>query len=117
MRRARRRAIWVAVVVGGWLAVQLALPALALLERGGGARPRTFAWQMFSHQLQAPAEAFVVNTATGSRPVDVTPLLTGPMRREILYAPILVPELCKDPAAESVTVIDAEWGTTTVACR
>ncbi|MEZ5139275.1 MAG: hypothetical protein R2702_06390 [Acidimicrobiales bacterium] len=116
-RRRRRRAIWVGLVVGGWLAVQLAVPAIALVERGGKPRPRTFAWQMFSHQLEAPAESFTVTTASGSRAVDVRPLLTGPMRREIRYAPALVPKLCEDPAVLSVTVVDVESGSTTVACR
>ena len=31
-RRRRRRAIWVGLVVGGWLAVQLAVPAIALVN-------------------------------------------------------------------------------------
>jgi hypothetical protein len=112
----RWRRIAVTVVVVGWLGVQLLLPTLGLIERGGGARPRTFSWQMFTHRLEGPAETFTVTTAEGSRTVDVAPLLTGPMRREILYAPAIVEALCADPEVLSVTVADAEWGTSTRNC-
>jgi hypothetical protein len=114
---ARWRPLVIGVLVVGWLGVQLVVPALRLIERGGGARPRTFGWQMFSHQLEGPAETFTVTTAQGERRVSVEPLLTGPMRREILYAPLIVRELCADEEVLAVTVADAEWGTSTVACR
>lgn len=111
------RALLVGVVVLVWLAVQIAVPAMRLIERGGGPRPRTFGWQMFSHQLTGPAESFTVTTADGTRPVPVEDLLDGPMRREILYAPTIVAELCRDPAVLAVTVTDVEWGVSETRCR
>ncbi len=116
-RSLHRRAVVVALVVALWLAVQVGLPLIRLVERGGGERPRTFGWQMFSHQLTEPAEQFSITTADGTQPIDVTGLLTSPMRREILYAPQIVAELCARPEVLSVQVRDAEWGTSEVPCR
>lgn len=116
---ARRRAAVVGVVVAGWLVVQLGLPLVRMVERGGGARPRTFGWQMFSHQLEEPAEQFTITTANGRREIDLAEFidLSGPMRRELLYAPTVIPLLCENPAILSVEVRDAEWGTSEVTCR
>lgn len=113
----RRRLVVVSIVVVAWLAVQLAVPLVRMVERGGGARPRTFGWQMFSHQLEAPAERFYVTTRNGRREVDIRPYLTGPMRREVLYGPALVAELCARPEIFAVEVVDAEWGTAETTCR
>ncbi|MEZ5204002.1 MAG: hypothetical protein R2701_06380 [Acidimicrobiales bacterium] len=113
----RRRALLVGIVVLGWIGVQLAVPAIALVQRGNGARPRTFAWQMFSHELEAPAEQFTVVTATGEHPADLRPLLSGPMRREIVYAPTVVAALCEDPSVIAVRVVDVERGASTRPCR
>ncbi|MCB0962511.1 MAG: hypothetical protein KDA98_04290, partial [Acidimicrobiales bacterium] len=113
----RRRLVVVSIVVVAWLAVQLAVPLVRMVERGGGARPRTFGWQMFSHQLEAPAERFYVTTRNGRREVDIRPYLTGPMRREVLYGPALVAELCARPEIFAVEVVDAEWGSAETTCR
>lgn len=110
------RAALVAAVVGVWLAVQLGLPLYRLVERGNGERPRTFGWQMFSHQLQEPAERFTIVTAEGSQVVHVDDLPSGPMRREVLYAPRIVEELCTRPDVLAVEVEDVEYGRSTVEC-
>ncbi|MCB0971599.1 MAG: hypothetical protein KDA97_08800 [Acidimicrobiales bacterium] len=113
----RRRLVVVTALVVGWLAIQLAVPLVRLVERGGAPRPRTFGWQMFSHQLEAPAERYYVATRNGRREVDIRPYLSGPMRREILYGPALVAELCSRPEVIIVEVVDVEWGTAETRCR
>jgi hypothetical protein len=115
----RRRALLVGLFVAAWLGLQLGVPLLRMVERGGGERPRTFGWQMFSHELTEPAEQFTITTANGSRVIDLGEFieLSSPMRRELLYAPTVVPILCANPAILSVEVRDAEWGTSVVTCR
>jgi hypothetical protein len=115
----RRKALLVGLVVVGWLGVQLGVPLVRMVERGGGERPRTFGWQMFSHELTEPAEQFTITTANGSRVIDLGEFieLSSPMRRELLYAPTVIPILCENPAILSVEVRDAEWGTSVVSCR
>lgn len=100
-----------------WLAVQVAVPVVRLVERGGAARPRTFGWQMFSHQIAGQPESFSVTTAEGTRPIDVGGLLAGPMRREVIYAPTVIAELCGRPEVLAVEVRDVEHGVRTEACR
>ncbi len=100
-----------------WISVQLVVPAVRLAQRGGDDRPRTFGWQMFSHQLSEPPEQFSITTRDGTRAVAIEPLLTSPIRREIVYAPRIVAALCADPEVLSVQVRAAERGTSSVRCR
>ena len=113
----RWRPIVVTALVVGWIGIQVAVPAVRALERGGGVRPRTAGWQMFSHTIEGSAETFTIETRNGRRPVDIAPLLTGPMRKEVLYAPAIVAELCARPEIFAVEVSDVEWGTARVSCR
>lgn len=115
--RLDRRAVLVAVGVVLWLAVQAAVPLVQLVDRGGRPRPRPFAWQMFTHRLDRPAERFTITTANGTREIDVAHLLSGPMRREVRYAPAVVDALCADPLILHVRVDDVEHGTSETTCR
>lgn len=115
-RSARRRAVLVAVVVGFWVIVQLAVPAWQLIDRGSQARPRMFGWQMFSHTLTRPAERFLVTTDAGTTEVRVEEIV-GSLRREVRYGPRVAAELCRDPDVVSVEVVDVEYGSTTTTCR
>lgn len=112
-----RREVLITAVVVGWLAVQLLVPVVRLVERGGAARPRTFGWQMFSHQVVQQPETFTITTANGSRAYDVRDLLAGPMRREVVYGPTVIAELCARPEILAVEVHDVEHGSRRVTCR
>lgn len=116
--RARRHALVVAVVMVTWISVQLVIPAVRLVQRDGDPRPLTFGWQMFSHELSEPPEQFSVTTQAGTRAVAIEPLLTSPIRREIVYGPRITAALCADPAVLSVQVRDVERDTSSsVSCR
>lgn len=106
----------VALFVGLWLLVQIAVPAQRLLDRESQARPRTFGWQMFSHTLSEPAERFLVTTDEGTAEVRVEGLV-GSLRREVRYGPRVAAALCRDPEVLSVEVIDVEFGSSTTTCR
>ena len=116
-RRGRWRLIVITGFMVGWVGFQVLVPAIRTVERGRGVRPRSAGWQMFSHTIEGSAEVFVVETKNGRRRIDIQPLLSGPMRKEILYAPAVVAELCSRPEIFAVEVTDAEWGTSTVRCR
>lgn len=115
--RLDRRAGLIGAFVLLWLAVQVGVPMVQLVDRGSRPRPREFAWQMFSHRLERPAERFTITTANGTREVDVRPLLSGPMRREVRYAPAVVAALCERPEIQAVRVDDVERGTSETTCR
>ena len=53
----------------------------------------------------------------GHELADLRPLLSGPMRREIVYAPTVVAALCEDPSVIAVRVVDVERGASTRPCR
>ncbi|MGI8936874.1 MAG: hypothetical protein ACR2JF_01425 [Iamia sp.] len=115
--RSRRHALIVAAVMVTWISIQLVVPAVRLVQRGGEDRPRTFGWQMFSHQLSEPPEQFRITTRDGTREVAIEPLLTSPIRREVVYGPRIVAALCADPEVLSVEVRTVVRGTYSVSCR
>lgn len=114
------RSVWrrrlITAVVVGWLTMQVGLPLLQLVDRGSQARPRMFGWQMFSHQLDEPAEAYSLITVDGAEPIDVRPLLHGPMRREVRHSDALAPLLCARPGVLAIEVTDAESGPHRIEC-
>lgn len=102
--------------MGVWLGVQVIVPVMQSVERGGAPRPRPFGWQMFTHDIAGPAERFTVVDADGRTPVRLAPLLTGPARREVVLAPHVISRLCDRPGTVEVEVQDVERGARTVPC-
>lgn len=86
----------VITLVAAYLAVQLLVPALALLEP----RPAHFGWQMYSALPRLP-QAWVLETDGTERPVDLTELFAV-QRAEIDYGDVLRTGLCDATGAAAI---------------
>ena len=88
----------VRVLVVGYLAIQLLLPAVLLV----GPRPARFGWQMYSTAADLPT-VVAVDASGHERTVDVASLLAGP-RAEVDYVPLLVDQGCRLVEAETLLI-------------
>ena len=91
-------ALQAALFIAAWLAVQLLVPALALV----GPRPSPFGWQMYSSLPQVP-DAWTVDADGTVSAVDVQAFFTVP-RAEIDYVAALRAGLCEVTEAEAIII-------------
>jgi hypothetical protein len=106
----KRRAA--SIAVAAFLAVQVVVPALALV----GDRPGRFGWQMYSAFPGQPA-AWVVEADGTEHPLDLGELFAVE-RAEIDYAAVLLSGLCDVTDAAAIKVERAgDTEPETVACR
>ena len=93
-----RSALPAALFIVAWLAVQLLVPAIALV----GPRPSPFGWQMYSSLPQLP-DAWTVDANGALSAVDIQALFTVP-RAEIDYVAALRAGLCEVSDAEAIII-------------
>lgn len=100
-----------ATLIAAFLAVQVAIPVIALLSD----RPARFGWQMYAAFPQLP-DAWLIHADGSEEPVDLTDLFAV-RRAEIDYAAALRDQLCSVADAAAVRVVPAEGDAETVPCE
>jgi hypothetical protein len=97
-------------LVAAFLAIQLALPAVALF----GPRPARFAWQMYSALPDMP-RAWTVSADGSEQPIDLGQLFAV-QRAEIDYAAVLRTGLCDTTGALAVKIQPAHADPEVIEC-
>jgi hypothetical protein len=101
----------VPALIVAFLALQLAVPAVALF----GPRPARFAWQMYSALPDVP-KAFAVEADGTEHPVDLQRLFAV-QRAEIDYASVLRTGLCDATGSSAIRLEFADGRDQEIPCR